>query len=173
MKRGRRGTPGAERLPRGWSRGAFVILALVVVAQYVGLDRAAPSAPASTAAQAGTELAFASSGAQSADALTRAIAERARDVAVSGDGTVERLLPDDRDGSRHQRFIVRLAFGSTLLIAHNIDLAPRIESLQVGAKVAFRGEYVWNDKGGVVHWTHHDPDGPGGGWLEHDGRRYR
>ena len=92
---------------------------------------------------------------------------------VQGSGTVTRILSDDTDGSRHQRFILRIASGRTLLIAHNIDLAPRIGSLRTGDTVAFYGEYEWNDKGGVIHWTHHDPQGRHvGGWLEHNGRRY-
>ncbi|MGA8203915.1 MAG: DUF3465 domain-containing protein [Woeseiaceae bacterium] len=92
---------------------------------------------------------------------------------VRGSGTVIRILPDDTDGSRHQRFIVRLASGRTLLIAHNIDLAPRIPSLQVGDSVSFYGEYAWNNKGGVIHWTHRDPAGRHvAGWLEREGKRY-
>lgn len=92
---------------------------------------------------------------------------------VSGAGTVSRILPDDRTGSRHQRFILRLASGQTLLVAHNIDLAPRIPGLAIGDRVAFYGEYEWNERGGVIHWTHHDPQGRHvGGWLEHEGRRY-
>ena len=90
-----------------------------------------------------------------------------------GSGTVSRILSDDNEGSRHQRFIVRLSSGSTLLIAHNIDLAPRVRSLQVGDTVSFYGEYESNDRGGVIHWTHHDPRGSHvGGWIEHKGRRY-
>ena len=90
-----------------------------------------------------------------------------------GSGTVSRILSDDNDGSRHQRFIVRLSSGATLLIAHNIDLAPRVGSLQVGDTVSFYGEYETNDRGGVIHWTHHDPRGSHvGGWIEHKGRRY-
>lgn len=101
-------------------------------------------------------------------------AERRSDVQVTGAGTVSRLLPDDHDGSRHQRFILKLDSGLTVLVAHNIDLAPRIDSLQEGDEVAYYGEYEWNQKGGVVHWTHHDPRGAhAGGWLKHKGRTYQ
>jgi len=93
---------------------------------------------------------------------------------VQGQGEVLRVLADDNDGSRHQRFILRLDSGQTLLIAHNIDLAPRISSLSTGDLVEFFGEYEWNSKGGVVHWTHHDPRGTHvDGWLKHDGKTYK
>lgn len=93
---------------------------------------------------------------------------------VSGIGKVTRVLADDNDGSRHQRFILELHSGRTLLVAHNIDLAPRISSLRTGDTVSFYGEYETNAQGGVIHWTHHDPQGRHvAGWLEHDGRRYQ
>jgi len=93
---------------------------------------------------------------------------------VQGGGEVIRVLSDDNDGSRHQRFIVRLSSGRTLLIAHNIDLAPRVASIRVGDTVSFNGEYEWNDKGGVIHWTHRDPQNRHqAGWLEHKGKRYQ
>ncbi len=105
--------------------------------------------------------------------LREAIARRQRDVLVQGQGEVIKLLPDDHDGSRHQRILLRLPMGGTLLVAHNIDLAPRIAGLQRGDVVEFQGEYIWNDKGGVLHWTHHDPARRHpGGWLRHDGRIY-
>jgi hypothetical protein len=108
------------------------------------------------------------------NAIGRAFASGASNVQVEGEGTVARVLPDDLDGARHQRFIVELASGQTLLIAHNIDIAPRIDGLAVGDSVRFKGEYVWNAKGGVVHWTHHDPQGGHvAGWLMHNGRRYQ
>ena len=74
------------------------------------------------------------------DPIGRAFASGTSDVQVEGEGTVIRVLPDDLDGSRHQRFIVQLASGQTLLITHNIDLAPRIAGLKVGDKVGFNGE---------------------------------
>ena len=84
-----------------------------------------------------------------------------------------RLLRDDLKGSRHQKFLIRVAGGTTILVAHNIDLAPRIDSLRVGDRIGFYGEYESTDKGGVIHWTHHDPGGRHvAGWLEHAGRRY-
>ena len=106
--------------------------------------------------------------------LQSVIAARRSDTQVQGSGTVTRVLSDDNDGSRHQRFILRLASGESLLIAHNIDLAPRVTGLNVGDTVSFHGEYEWNDRGGVIHWTHDDPRGSHiGGWLEHNGRRYQ
>jgi hypothetical protein len=89
-------------------------------------------------------------------------------------GTVSRILSDDNQGSRHQRFIVSLASGHTVLIAHNIDLAQRINSLREGDPITFSGVYEWNDKGGVVHWTHHDPAGRhAAGYLQHGGIIYQ
>jgi len=108
------------------------------------------------------------------DAIGRAFASRATGVQVVGEGTVVRVLPDDLNGARHQRFIIQLASGQTLLIAHNLDIAPRIDGPAVGDRVSFSGEYVWNEKGGVVHWTHHDPQGRhAGGWLTHNGKTYK
>lgn len=108
-----------------------------------------------------------------AAALAQAFADRRSDLQVESRGTVIKVLPDDLKGSRHQRFLLRLSHGQVLLVAHNIDLAPRIESLREGDEVAFAGEYEWTEKGGVMHWTHHDPAGRHpGGWLLHDGRRY-
>ena len=100
--------------------------------------------------------------------------ERKSGTQISGEGVVSKLLGDDTDGSRHQRFILTLASGQTLLVAHNIDLAPRIESLKSGDSVAFNGVYEWNAKGGVIHWTHHDPGNRHEhGWLKHAGRTYQ
>ena len=106
--------------------------------------------------------------------IVTAIENRASKVQVEGEGAVIKVLADDVEGDRHQRFLLRLRAGQTLLVAHNIDLAPRIEGLRKGDRVEFSGEYAWNEKGGVVHWTHRDPRGRHvGGWLKHAGRTYQ
>ena len=106
--------------------------------------------------------------------LESAFANRISNLQVEGQGTVVKILADDSDGSRHQRFIVRLDSGQTLLVSHNIDLARRIGSLRAGDTVVFYGEYEWNPKGGVIHWTHHDPQGRHpAGWIKHDGQTYQ
>jgi hypothetical protein len=111
---------------------------------------------------------------ESTDALGRAFAERQSNVQVQASGVIERLLSDDNDGSRHQRFIVRLPSGQTVLIAHNIDLAPRVSPLEVGDRIQFSGEYEWNDQGGVVHWTHRDPSGSHvAGWVSREGQIFQ
>jgi len=144
----------------------FLLLVVLVVVGYVGLTQYVrfPSG--------GSQL----SGIESSSnaALVRAQENRASGVQLQGQGRVIKMLPDDNKGSRHQRFLLEIPSGQTLLIAHNIDLAPRIASLKTGDDVAFYGVYEWNSKGGVVHWTHHDPHGRHvAGWLRHDGRTYQ
>ena len=109
-----------------------------------------------------------------AASLQSAYENHQSNVQVKGSGTVIRILKDDNKGSRHQKFILKLSSGQTILIAHNIDLAPRINSISKGDVVQFYGEYEWNNKGGVVHWTHRDPNGRHvGGWLKHNGNTYQ
>lgn len=106
--------------------------------------------------------------------LAQAYESNRSDIQVKGSGTVIRLLPDDTQGSKHQKFILRLQSNQTILVSHNIDIAPRISSLNVGDTVQFYGEYEWNKKGGLVHWTHKDPNGRHAhGWLKHNGRLYQ
>ena len=110
---------------------------------------------------------------QDSDTLLRAIENQRSDVQVIASGRVIKLLPDDNHGSRHQRFLVKVSEEDVILIAHNIDLAPRVNALEKGDTIRFNGEYEWNDKGGVVHWTHKDPRGRHvHGWLEHEGKKY-
>jgi hypothetical protein len=91
---------------------------------------------------------------------------------VEDDGLVVRVIPDDVHGSRHQRFVVRLRGGQTLLVAHNLELAERVP-VGIGDKVRFRGIYEWSEEGGTLHWTHNDPHGmEAGGYVDFRSRRY-
>ena len=150
---------------------APIIAAVTVLALY-GLDNLRED---STVSQAPAQAPRTESPAAADDSLIQAAYEnRQSDVQVEGAGRVVKVLPDDNKGSRHQKFILELASGQTLLIAHNIDLAPRIPDLHEGDRVSFYGEYEWNERGGVVHWTHHDPQGRHvDGWLKHDGKTFQ
>ena len=108
------------------------------------------------------------------EVFARAFEQRARNLQVEGQGVVLKVLADDDDGSRHQRFVVELTSGQTLLIAHNIDLATRIFGLREGDLVSFNGEYEWNPEGGVIHWTHRDArNRHPHGWIRHNGGLYQ
>ena len=141
-----------------------IIVGLALIA-FLGARAAELSPHATTSSSVGVT--------QAEDALSSAYKNHVSDLQVRGAGEVVRILSDDTDGNRHQRFILKTASGQTLLVAHNIDLAGRVGGLEVGDRVEFYGEYEWNAKGGVIHWTHRDPTGRHqGGWLKHNGRTY-
>jgi hypothetical protein len=154
--------------PKGGARrrlqaaGAALLLALVATLAAEWPFGAAPPAARPAAGTRGDEA-----------RIEAAFREGRGDFFVELPARVTAILPDDDDGSRHQRFLVELSGGRTLLVAHNIDLAPRVP-VREGDAVLLRGEYAWNERGGVVHWTHRDPQGRReGGFVEHAGRRYR
>lgn len=106
--------------------------------------------------------------------LARAFRKGKSGFHIKCKGRVERKLSDDLIGSRHQRFIVRLDSGQTLLIAHNIDLSRKVRRLRINDRVKIRGEYIWNSQGGLMHYTHRDTNGEGfNGWIKHRGKTYR
>lgn len=95
------------------------------------------------------------------------------DTWVEATGTIKKMLPDDTDGDKHQRFIVKLSTNIEILIAHNIDTAPRVPAGE-GDAISFRGEYEWTEKGGTVHFTHAPKFSrkTPGGWIDYKGKRY-
>lgn len=113
-------------------------------------------------------------GAATDPGILAAIRDQRSKVWGQANGVVTRLLADDREGARHQRFLIRLEGGATLLVAYNLELAPRIAPINLGDTVLVRGEYIWNDKGGLMHWVHRDPSRrQPGGWVRIRGREYR
>ena len=106
--------------------------------------------------------------------IEKAYHDKQSNIQVEGSGKVIRILSDDNNGSRHQRFLLKLPSKLTLLVAHNIDLSKKIDNLKEGDEVEFYGEYEWNNKGGVLHWTHHDPKKKHkDGWLKHKSIIYK
>jgi hypothetical protein len=99
--------------------------------------------------------------------------ERSRHAEVTVVAPVSRILPDDTQGLQHERFIISLTNGTTILIAHDTSYAPRVP-VQLGDAVRIHGEYIWNQRGGLIHWTHAS-DSPfhEGGWIDYQGRRYQ
>ena len=107
-------------------------------------------------------------------ALAAAYRNRHSRADVCGRGVISKVLRDDTQGTRHQRFIVRLASGQTVLVAYNYDVAPRIDGLRAGVPIEFAGEYEWNSQGGIVHWTHRDPARRHvAGWVLYGGHQYQ
>jgi hypothetical protein len=106
--------------------------------------------------------------------IQQAFQQQKSGIQVQSSGRVKAILRDDNNGSRHQKFILQLGNGQTVLVAHNIDLSPRLDDLEKGEIVQFYGEYEYSDQGGVIHWTHHDPQkSHANGWLKYKGRTYQ
>ncbi|EDM26518.1 hypothetical protein LNTAR_01882 [Lentisphaera araneosa HTCC2155] len=144
----------------------LIILVIATIAYAVNQQKSSSSKPSSN-----TQLNTSSIEDQR---IQKAFRNQQSDIQVKGSGSVIKVLPDDTKGSKHQKFILKLASGQTVLIAHNIDLAPRINSLRKGDIVSFNGEYEWNSQGGVIHWTHHDPQRRHeDGWLKHKDKIYK
>jgi Protein of unknown function (DUF3465) len=167
------------KMPNKTNLSIGAVIALLIAA-YLGLDLQQsqpliPSASDTTTETLDSEPNLVpSQTTDDLDRIARAFQQRQSDLQVRSSGQVIAVLPDDHEGSRHQKFILELPNGQTVLVAHNIDLAPRIQSIQKQDQVEFYGEYEYSDKGGVIHWTHHDPARKHvDGWLKHQGRTYQ
>jgi hypothetical protein len=106
--------------------------------------------------------------------IESAFTNQQSEISVTVKGTITRLLSDDTVGDRHQRFIIQLSNNQTILITHNVDIAPRVSGISVGDTVYVHGDYVWNSQGGLIHWTHHDPSGiHENGWIVFDDKAFQ
>ncbi|AFY00753.1 DUF3465 domain-containing protein [Bdellovibrio bacteriovorus] len=91
--------------------------------------------------------------------LVRAVNDRRREDFVEGGSlTVVKILPDDSSGLEHQKWVVRLSNGELMQAVYNLDMCPRVP-LKVGDVIAMGGQFIWTNKGGLLHWLHHDPRG--------------
>ena len=108
-------------------------------------------------------------------AVQRDYTEHRSTVQVTAEGVVTSILEDATGPSgRHQRFIIRLAgLTQTVLIENNLDVGQRVP-VAPNDDLTIHGEYIWNDQGGLIHYTHHDPaPGHEGGWIDRNGVRYQ
>jgi hypothetical protein len=146
-----------------------LILIFVVVLFSAGCRQNASPAPVTF-----TEVSQPTNASAENGNIVQAFKQRKSNVEVEGKGEVVKILSDDNNGLKHQKFLVKISPEQTLLFAYNLDLAPRIEPLAVGDMLEFKGEYVYNPKGGIVHWTHKDPQGQHeAGWIKHNGQTYQ
>ncbi len=98
---------------------------------------------------------------------------RASHVQVTCTLPVKRMLRPDDKGEKHEKFLLQLSNGSTILVAHNVSRAPSVP-VEAGDIVTVHGEYIWNNKGGVIHWTHaSDTPRHEGGYIDFKGQRYQ
>lgn len=155
--------------PRGL---VAIVLVLLGGLGYLGRDLVLPDEASSTGTSAADRSTRTTRADEGERAILEAFAAKRSNLLVEVRGRVKRKLADDTEGSPHQKWILELASGHTVLVAHNLDLAPRVP-LEAGDELLVRGEYEYSREGGVLHWTHDDPKGKHpGGWVELRGKRY-
>jgi hypothetical protein len=94
-------------------------------------------------------------------------------VEVTAIVQVKKLLPDDTRGLQHQKFLLILSNGSSVLVANDLTYGQRVP-IQPGDIIKIHGEYIWNKLGGLIHWTHRsDTPRHESGWIECNGIRYQ
>ena len=109
-----------------------------------------------------------SSGSDSNAAVYDAWVARRSGAEVTASGSVAKVL-GTRSGpsGRHEGFLVHLrgaaGHGLTVRVEDNVDITGPIP-LAPGDDVEVRGEYVYDEDGGLIHFTHHESHGshPGG-----------
>ncbi len=98
-------------------------------------------------------------------------------VEVTANGSVARVL-----GSRlgpagmHEGFLLHLTGaegrGLTVRVEDNTDLTGPIP-MRAGDSAVVRGEYIYDPRGGIIHYTHRDPRGRhASGYVQVNGRLY-
>ena len=155
------------------STTAAIITVAVIIFQYIDQNWSYENETKFIELDNGQEKSLRNTSVEEKYQLETLYTNKQSDVVIETRGEVIKLLADDNQGSRHQKFIMQLSSGHTVLISHNIDLAPRINALKKNDTIKVKGEYEWSEKGGVIHWTHHDPARQHeDGWIEHQGKRY-
>lgn len=66
------------------------------------------------------------------------------------------ILPDDTDGSAHQKWKGRLSNGIEIMVVFNIDDYDRVP-IRKGDRFSVGGQFIQEGKRRVIHWLHEDP----------------
>ena len=98
-----------------------ILIAVLAIIIYILAQQQGPSVPDSTP-----------SGADSFQTTVQgAFEKQLTDLQIQGQGVVKKVLPDDRKGLQHQKFILETSPGQTVLVAHNIDIATMVRLMFV------------------------------------------
>ncbi len=105
----------------------------------------------------------ASAGDDANGAVYKAWATHASRIEVTATGSVARILGTRVGPSGpHEGFLLHLrgsaGRGLTVRVEDNVDLTGPIP-LAEGQSVEVRGEYIYDARGGLIHYTHADPRG--------------
>ncbi len=99
-------------------------------------------------------------------------------VEVTANGAIARIF-GAREGpsGTHLGFLLHLAgsegHGLTVRVEDNLDLTGPIP-LDEGEAAIVRGEYIYDSRGGLIHYTHRDPRGRhDAGYVQAGGRIYQ
>ncbi len=90
--------------------------------------------------------------------VEEAFEKKLSDVVLEAKGKVVKILEDDTTGHPHQRFIIEVHSGHTILVINNLEHGYRVP-VKLGDIVEAKGNYVWNEHGGLIHETHHHQEG--------------
>ena len=98
-------------------------------------------------------------------------------VEVTASGSVASVLGTQHGPSgTHEGFLLHLrgsgGHGLTVRVEDNVDITGPIP-LAPGDDVEVRGEYIYDAGGGLIHYTHNDPQGRHpGGYVRAEGRTF-
>lgn len=107
---------------------------------------------------------------KSLDTLNQVRKSKANRPQVYVEGQITKILPEDKDGRPHQKYIIQAFNSVKIVVVSNLEFG-RVP-VKIGEVVAVCGEYI-NAEGGMVHWTHFDPHGGHpDGFTVHNGTLY-
>jgi hypothetical protein len=151
-----------------------VSLALLGVVKVTSLRGAPVDPPGTTADFTPSAIEpLAQGGDGGAALIENAFQSRLSGQVVQLRGVVRNVLPDERDGTRRQRWTLELDGGRTLLVSHDLETSGRVPAA-VGDELELCGRYEWNNRGGAVIDTHTRPDDESArGWIRHADVDYR